>query len=140
MAKRVQITFDATDPHALAAWWAARLEMEVEDNSPLVQQLLDAGIITDADTLRVGDRLYFADAVAAADPDGQAPRMLFQRVPEGKIAKNRVHLDVPAPAETLDDEVAAWVATGASLQHFASHPGHRWAVMHDPEGNEFCLH
>ncbi len=63
----------------------------------------------------------------------------FQRVPEPKIAKNRVHLDVPINGEVLDTAVAQLVDRGAQFVEFGEHPGHRWAVMRDPEGNEFCL-
>ena len=61
-------------------------------------------------------------------------------MPETKTVKNRVHLDVPVVPERLEQEVDQWVETGARLVEYRSHPGHRWAVMHDPEGNEFCLH
>lgn len=140
MAKLVQITFDAQHPHDLAGWWAERLGLQIEENTALVQQLLDDGVVTDDDVIRIGNSVFFADAAVARDPDGAAPRMFFQRVPEPKSTKNRMHLDVPVAQGELDDEVAAWQASGASFVEFGSHPGHRWAVMRDPEGNEFCLH
>jgi len=140
MATNVQITFDTADPHGLAAWWAGQLGYEIEDGHELVSELLSAGVISDDDVVSVGDRLAFADAVAARDPEGEAPRMFFQRVPEPKTGKNRLHLDVPVPHDRLEQEVDRCVAAGASLQEYRSHPGHRWAVMQDPEGNEFCLH
>ncbi len=140
VATMVQITFDAADPHALARWWADRLGYEIEVRSEMVQQLLDAGAIGDELVVRIDGELFFADAVAASDPAGAAPRLLFQRVPEPKTAKNRVHLDVPVPQEDLDAHVDEWTTTGAALVRFDEYPGHRWAVMHDPEGNEFCLH
>ena len=90
--------------------------------------------------VRIDGRLCFADAAAANDPEGAGPRLYFQRVPEAKIAKNRIHLDIPVEAKRLDDEVERLRASGAGLVGFNSHPGHRWAVMSDPEGNEFCLH
>jgi hypothetical protein len=140
MALRVQITFDASDPHALAAWWSARLGYEIEDGHDRIADLLERGVVADTDVVRVDGRLFFADAVAANDPDRAGPRMLFQRVPEPKVAKNRIHLDVPVPPERLEDEVDEWTGAGATLVELRSHPGHRWAVMQDPEGNEFCLH
>ena len=140
MAVQVQITFDAADPHALAAWWAGLLGYEIESNREMVAELLADGVITDADVVEVDGVLHFATAVAMRDPDGVGPRFLFQQVPEAKTAKNRVHLDVPVPPEDLDAEVERVVGLGASLVRFDSHPGHRWAVMQDPEGNEFCLH
>jgi hypothetical protein len=140
MPRHVQITFDAHDPHALAAWWAERLGIDVETNSEMVEGLLAQGVITEEMVVRIDGATHFADAVAATDPTGTVPRMFFQRVPEAKVAKNRMHLDIHVEPDELDDEVAAWTAVGASLVEFGSHPGHRWAVMRDPEGNEFCLH
>jgi hypothetical protein len=90
--------------------------------------------------VRIDGRLFLADAVAASDPMGRGPRLFFQRVPEPKSAKNRVHLDVPIAADELDEQVQRLVASGASLTGYNTYPGHRAAVMRDPEGNEFCLH
>jgi hypothetical protein len=87
---------------------------------------------------------------AIEDPAGTGPRVFFQRVPEGKTAKNRVHLDVRIAPElsgeermaALDAECARLVALGARLlaRHEPRPPlaaGH--LVLADPEGNEFCL-
>jgi hypothetical protein len=136
----VQITFDATDPHALASWWAARLDYRVEDGHDVITKLLETGVVSEHDVVRIDGRLFFADAVAVSDPEGIAPRLYFQRVPESKTAKNRLHLDVPVLPEALEREVEQWVGAGATLVEYRSHPGHRWAVMQDPESNEFCLH
>ncbi|MEY2450706.1 MAG: hypothetical protein QOD92_280 [Acidimicrobiaceae bacterium] len=140
MVTKVQVTFDAADPHALASWWAELLGYEVEDHNDVVAGLLEQGIVSEAEVTRINGRLFFADAAAAADPEGNAPRFYFQRVPETKAGKNRLHLDIPVPPENLEPEVARVTATGATLVEYRSHPGHRWAVMQDPEGNEFCLH
>ena len=140
MATRVQITFDALDPHALASWWAARLGYQVEDGHDLVANLLEARIVSEDDVVCIDGRLCFADAVAVDDPEGLAPRLFFQRVAEPKSGKNRLHLDVPVLPGALEREVDQWAETGATFVEFRSHPGHRWAVMQDPEGNEFCLH
>jgi Glyoxalase-like domain len=140
MEQGVQVTFDAADPHMLARWWADLLSYQVEDSHNLVTRLLADGAVTDAEVVSIEDRLFLADAVAASDPTGRGPRLFFQRVPEPKSAKNRVHLDVPVEAGRLDDEVQRLVAAGASLTGYNAYPGHRSAVMRDPEGNEFCLH
>lgn len=140
MARQVQVTFDAADPHALAMWWSDLLGYELEQGHAFVAELLASGAITEADVKRIDGVLYFADAVAARDPDGKGPRCYFQRVPEGKLSKNRVHLDVPLAGVLLDEEVGRLVSRGAAFVRFGEHPGHRWAVMRDPEGNEFCLH
>lgn len=90
------------------------------------------------------------DASALVDPEGKPPRVFFQRVPERKTAKNRVHLDVRAAPglegearmAALEAEAERLVALGATrvARHEPAPPmdgGH--LVMHDPEGNEFCL-
>jgi hypothetical protein len=136
----VQVTFDAADPHRLARWWADLLHYQIEDSDSLVTRLLADGAVAETEVVRIDGRLFLADAVAASDPERRGPRMFFQRVPEAKSAKNRVHLDVPVEAGQLDDEVRRLVALGATLTGYNTYPGHRSAVMRDPEGNEFCLH
>jgi hypothetical protein len=140
VAPGVQVTFDAADPHRLARWWADLLDYQIVDAHDLVTRLLADGAVTEEELVRIDGRLFLADAVAASDPKGVGPRLFFQRVPEPKTAKNRVHLDVPVAADQLDAEVERVVASGASLTGFVTYPGHRAAVMRDPEGNEFCLH
>lgn len=87
---------------------------------------------------------------AIEDPEGQGPRLFFQQVPEGKVAKNRVHLDVrAAPGLSGDERMAALetechrlVALGASRlrrEEPAPPMSDGFIVMADPEGNEFCL-
>jgi hypothetical protein len=140
MNRGVQVTFDAADPHLLARWWADLLHYQIEDSHERVARLLADGLVTETEVIRVDGRLFLAGAVAASDPEGSGPRLFFQRVPEPKSAKNRVHLDVPVEASELDAEVQRLVAAGASLTGYVTYPGHRTAVMRDPEGNEFCLH
>jgi uncharacterized glyoxalase superfamily protein PhnB len=140
MARTVQVTFDATDAHALASWWADLLGYEIEDVHDRVQSLLDQGIVAEADVVRVDGRLFFAGVATARDPEGAGPRLYVQTVPEPKTAKNRVHLDVTVRQEELDAAVERVIANGATLVEFREHPGQRWAVMQDPDGNEFCLH
>ena len=139
MTRHVQVTFDAADPHQLAGWWSDLLGYEIESADELVSKLLQTGVIGESDVVRIDGQLFFADLVAAFDPGGKGPRFLFQRVPEQKVAKNRVHLDVPIDGAVLDDEVTRLVDKGARFIEFGEYPGHRWAVMRDPEGNEFCL-
>ena len=85
--------------------------------------------------------------VVEDDEAGARPRLFFQKVPEGKVAKNRVHLDVavsggPAiPLEDrrprVDDKVAELVAAGATQVSRFDVDHDYWVVMTDPEGNEF---
>jgi hypothetical protein len=78
-------------------------------------------------------------AYAVVDPAGAGPRLFFQRVPEQKTAKNRVHLDVNVGKDRLDAKVAELVALGATEHGRREELGSSWVVMRDPEGNEFCL-
>ena len=144
MARDIQITVDCTDPGGLAAFWAETLGYRLQDppaGFDSWEQALDAmGVPAERRN----------DASAVVDPEGSGPRLFFQRVPERKQVKNRVHLDVrAAPGRTgaermaaLEAEADRLVARGATrLQRFEPAPplqaGH--IVMADPEGNEFCL-
>jgi hypothetical protein len=139
MARVVQVTIDAKDPHRLAKWWADVLGYEVEDGHDFIQALLEEGVITEVDVVRVDGRLAFANVSAASDPEEQGPRLHFQRESETNAGKNRVHLDVPVDPDQLDAEVERLQALGAELVMFKTRNEERWANMRDPEGNEFCL-
>jgi predicted enzyme related to lactoylglutathione lyase len=66
--------------------------------------------------------------------------VLFIKVPEGKTVKNRVHLDLSPTDRTRDEEVERLIRLGARLVDDRRHTdGSGWAVMTDPEGNEFCV-
>jgi predicted enzyme related to lactoylglutathione lyase len=73
-------------------------------------------------------------------PDGNGPKVVFQKVPEGKLVKNRVHLDLIV-GDALESEAERFVKLGA--RRLSDEPvvegGTRWIVMADPEGNELCL-
>jgi hypothetical protein len=60
-------------------------------------------------------------------------------VEETKSVKNRVHFDIDRGEQDLDAAIAEYVDAGATFAHFGEHPGHTWAVLADPEGNEFCI-
>jgi hypothetical protein len=144
MALDVQVTFDCADPVALSEFWAAALGYKVQDPPPgfeTWEQALDAwGVPAEQRD----------SASAAVDPEGKGPRLYFQKVPEGKQAKNRVHLDVRAAPglegdarmTALEEAAERLIARGATklLRQEPAPPldaGH--IVMADPEGNEFCL-
>ncbi|MEU4337809.1 VOC family protein [Micromonospora lupini] len=144
MAREVQITFDAADPASLAAFWADVLDYELQ-GPPGDFDSWEAAL----DAMGVPPERR-NDASAVVDPKGAGPRLFFQRVPEGKQAKNRVHLDVrAAPGLSGDDRMAALeaeaerlVARGATrlARHEPAPPlGAGHLVLADPEGNEFCL-
>ncbi len=134
-----QVTFDAGDPHALAEFWADVLGYEVEDHAELVDSLVEAGRMAASDRIERDGRSAFADLAAARDPRGVAPRLLFQRVPEPKTAKNRVHLDVRVAEDRREAESQRLAATGATLLWVTRDRGSVTYTMQDPEGNEFCL-
>lgn len=139
----MQVVFDCTDPHRAAQFWAAAIGYEVETNPDFIQKLLDDGMITDADVVEIDGVLFFADAVAANDVTGDRPRLLFQRVPEDKVAKNRCHLDIQLARDTSPEDRAAeeqrLIGLGATRLGDGQQGGHTWVILADPEGNEFCL-
>ena len=144
MSRTIQITFDCADPGALSAFWNEALGYRL-DAPP-------AGFATWEEAL---DHLGVPEedrnnASASVDPDGVGPRLFFQKVPEGKVAKNRLHLDVrSAPGLQGDERMAALEAEGERLTALGATRVRRsepeppmsagFIVMQDPEGNEFCL-
>jgi predicted enzyme related to lactoylglutathione lyase len=111
-----EITFDARDPHVLAAFWGALLEREI----------------------RPGD-MPQDDSVLVVPAPGQ-PGLLFLRVPEGKTAKNRIHFDLWPTSVKRDEQVDRAIALGAVvLADQRQADGTGWVVFADPDGNEFCL-
>ena len=133
MANSFQVTFDAAGPRALGAFWCEVLGYVEQPPPPgfdTWEEALDAFGIDRSDPDR---------AFAIVDPEGQGPRLFFQKVPEGKTAKNRVHLDVNVGAEAMHEKAAALEALGATRVHELDEPGGHWITMRDPEGNEFCI-
>ena len=113
------VTFDCADAQALARFWAA---------------LLGWNVFHDADP-------EVMVAPAFPPPGGpRAPVLLFIPVPEGKAAKNRMHLDLGPVGGTRDEQVARAIALGATqLDDHRRDNGTGWVVLADPEGNEFCI-
>ena len=152
MSKQIQVTFDAHDPAALSTFWRDVLDYEIP--GPPGVELPDG-----ADVFGAWHEFLAGIGVpedqrnsrsAVEDPDGVGPRLFFQQVPEDKIVKNRVHLDVrAAPGQvgeermaTLEAEAERLVALGAtrvSRTDPAPPMENGFIVMTDPEGNEFCL-
>jgi len=118
---------DAADPRRLAAFWALALGYVDEPGYD------------------------FADGASLVDPDGVLPAISFVKVPEAKTAKNRLHIDIrvagepPRPVDQglreqwIRAKVAELIAAGGTAirEDFNGHLDH--IVMHDPEGNEFCV-
>jgi hypothetical protein len=139
---RFQVVFDAAEPEELGRFWALALGY--------VQDPIPPEFDTVADFLRsIGipeERL--GDMWALVDPSGEGPRVFFQRVPEGKTAKNRVHLDVWMAGSGVSREerdslrtahVARLIEAGGTVLRELGEPGGQCTVMQDPEGNEFCV-
>jgi predicted enzyme related to lactoylglutathione lyase len=103
------IVIDCNDSAPVAAFWKAALGYE--------------------EAARDGDW------VKLRDPTGVGPALAIDPVPEGKVVKNRVHLDL-RPSGTVEDEVTRLEDLGAQV--FRIFPGSH-VVMQDPEGNEFCV-
>jgi hypothetical protein len=144
MARDVQITIDCANPAGLATFWAEALAYGLQDppsGFESWEQALEAlGVPPENRN----------DASAVIDPAGVGPRLFFQRVPEHKQVKNRLHLDVRAAPglegdarmAALESEAERLASHGATRlrRHEPSPPlGAGHIVMCDPEGNEFCL-
>ncbi len=135
MATPFQITIDCVDAQQMMAFWSVALDY-VEEPPP-------AGYLSWEDFLRAnGVPIPPSGSIGAiVDPDGVGPRVLFLRVPEAKIVKNRVHLDLRAGRsdDAKDAKVADLVAAGARTVRRVEEHGQWWMIMADPEGNEFCV-
>ena len=107
------ITFDCADPLRVATFWAAALGYELEEHPE-------------------------PDGAFIADTTGRTRGMFFQRVPEPKVAKNRMHLDV-RPSGSMAEEVERLTALGATVRGSVKENDSFWTQMRDPEGNEFCV-
>ncbi|GAA2074369.1 VOC family protein [Streptomyces albiaxialis] len=143
-----KLVIDAQDAPALADFWAAALQYEVEDPSPLIGQLLAAGHIGEDVVTEHGGRKIFRGYAGIRHPEdpfdeasgvGRGRRLLFQDVPEGKTVKNRLHVDVHAGPEGTDALADRLEKLGATrVREIDKGMAGRWWLMRDPEGNEFC--
>jgi hypothetical protein len=139
--KQVQITFDCADPERVARFWCEVLGYVVPPPP--------AGFDTWDDFDRALPPERQGSAFACVDPSGVGPRLFFQRVPEGKVVKNRVHLDVRVGTGlvgeervgALEAECARLVALGAVRVRLLQADGfdESCLLMQDVEGNEFDL-
>ena len=104
------VTFDCSDALRVAHFWAAALGTDVDEDSTVEK--------------------------AFVEPAGWGgPPLWFQRVPENKTAKNRMHFDLRAPGGRIQDEVTRLERLGATVLRHSED----LVVMEDPEGNEFCV-
>jgi len=118
---------DCADLHAQARWWAAVLDWqliyEADDEAVIVPQHVEDRPLSAAEWLSVG------------------PGLIFVRVPEGKTAKNRLHLDLaPHITDDRDALIESLLARGATRVDVGQDESMvSWSVLADPEGNEFCV-
>jgi hypothetical protein len=122
--KQFQVTFDCAEPERVARFWCEVLGYVIPPGCE-------------------------DSAFACVDPSGVGPRLFFQRVPEGKVVKNRVHLDVRVGTGLVGDErlaaleaeCARLIPLGAARVRLltADEDNESCLVMQDVEGNEFCL-
>ena len=138
--KQFQVTFDCAEPERVARFWCEVLGYVVRRH----RRGLPPGTIR-----RSLPPEHQGSAFACVDPSGVGPRLFFQRVPEGKVVKNRLHLDVRVGTglvgeerlAALEAECARLVALGAARVRLllADEENESCLVMQDIEGNEFCL-
>jgi hypothetical protein len=123
MARIGDVVFDAGHPASLARFWAAALEgYEVAPYDQAELDRLRAAGVNDPED----------DPTVLVEPSsGGGPRLWFQRVPESKVVKNRVHLDLMCADVSAEVERL----TGLGARVLARHEP--WVTMADPEGNEF---
>ncbi len=109
--KLANVTFDCADPLGQARFWSEALGLPIKDDA----------------------NEYFA----ALDGGPTGPTWLFLQVPEGKTAKNRMHIDLES--DDMAGEVQRLVGLGARRVAEKNEYGMTWTVLDDPEGNEFCV-
>jgi len=107
------LTVDAHDPHALAAWWADALGFRVKE-------------LDDEHEVAI-----------VPEERGKDPALLFLKVDDDKVVKNRLHLDLRP--DDRDAEVERLVGMGATRADIGQSGDESWVVLADPEGNEFCV-
>jgi hypothetical protein len=141
-----QLTIDALDPARLVAFWAAALDYQpVPPSEP--ETTWNAHY-----RAQLGHENAFDDRLF--DPSGLRPPIWFQHVPEAKAGKNRLHLDLYPTGrdrtlpmerriEVVETRVAELVKLGATAERRTRlddpEDPRYFVVMHDPEGNEFCV-
>jgi hypothetical protein len=124
------VVFDCVDAAPLARFWSAALGWSVAPyDEDELERLAARGIYDPVDD----------PSVMVEPPDeSDLPVLFFTEVPEEKVGKNRVHLDLAAGGP-LEEEVQRLEGLGAQVRNWAEDGPRMWCVMLDPQGNEFCV-
>ncbi|MEE1938184.1 VOC family protein [Streptomyces sp. TRM 70361] len=149
-AVTLQLTVDCADPRRLVTFWCEALGYVPEPppggHTTWREYWQEMGVPEDELAGGAGET-----PESITDPAGRGPRMWFQKVPEPKTVKNRVHLDLKAGGgrgvplaerrRRVEEKVAGLVAAGAAVLRTMDEPGTDYygVVLRDPEGNEFCV-
>ncbi|MFC0863417.1 VOC family protein [Sphaerimonospora cavernae] len=150
MEMTLQLTIDCADPRRLVAFWSEALGYVPEPppggHATWRDYWADMGVPEEELPVGAGE-----SPESIVDPTGQGPRVWFQQVPEPKVAKNRVHLDlkvgggrdVPLAIRTqrVTTVVERLTTAGAAVLRIMDEPDMEYyaVVLQDPEGNEFCV-
>jgi hypothetical protein len=144
MATKWSVTIDCAEPGALAAFWRVALGY--------VEAAVPEGFDSWEDWLiRLGvPESEWDDGAALADPDGVGPNISFLKVPESKVVKNRIHLDIQVGGGRGQPWAVRWARVTEAVERLTvagatvisevaqdGQPDH--VLMADPEGNEFCV-
>ncbi len=142
MATQVQVVFDCGNPGRMASFWSEVLGYQVQpppDGYGSWEEFLRSVGVPES---------KWDSFSAIVDPGDTGPRIYFQKVPERKVVKNRVHLDInvggrDTPAEErrkrVDAEAERLSGLGATRVRSYDQQGEYWVAMLDPEGNEFDI-
>ncbi len=121
-SKFTELAIDCADPGNLAQFWCSVLDYEVQDE--------------DDESVTIGSPVV---PEGRNRPGPVPPALTFARVPEGKVVKNRLHLDVNPTDREQDEEVRRLLDLGARPADVGQGDDVSWVVLADPEGNEFCV-
>ncbi|HWM40523.1 MAG TPA: VOC family protein [Streptomyces sp.] len=146
----LQLTVDCGDPQRLVAFWATALGYVPEPPPEGHATWRDFWTATGVPEEELADGAGETPE-SIVDPLGRGPRVWFQKVPEPKTTKNRVHLDLDVGGgretplavriERATSKVERLTEAGAEVVRIVDEPGmdYYFVVLRDPEGNEFCV-
>jgi len=142
MYTKIQVVFDAAEPEKLAEFWGLALGYVTEPPPEGFDTWENF-----ASSIGIPEE-EFGQVASRIDPAGEGPRLYFQRVPEGKTGKNRVHLDVRVAGREVQGEerrqlvsehVERLIRAGATMAWRTDDVRGSSITLRDPEGNEFCV-